>query len=123
MTTKSIAAPVAEIILTTKKPLLIVLTPRRPEDRWMFDRKGLLSLDPNGIITWHSDDFIFSESSGKSMTDISRGFKFLFHEGWEVLLSEKDPAWHEFITQPCTYLKDSIRIPVHPSSFTLGGRN
>ncbi|PSB57755.1 hypothetical protein [Chamaesiphon polymorphus] len=89
-----------ELSLKVGSPLLIVLTPRHPKNRWWIDRFGLLSLKPNGIITWSSDDFISGEPYGRSVADLSRGFKLLFHEGWEILLAENDSVWYEFITEP-----------------------
>ncbi len=113
--------PVTHVTLITEKPLLIVLTPSMPKrNGWWRDRNGLLSLRPDGVILWHSDDFIVIEPHGRSMTDIKMGFKNLFKGGWDVLLSENKSVWHELSFGNCDYLNDSVIIPVYPSPFTLG---
>ncbi|WP_373539340.1 hypothetical protein [Chamaesiphon sp.] len=112
--------PITELTLTTDKPILIVLTPFMPKrDGWWIDRKGLLYLNHDGIITWHSDNFIASEPCGKSMTDIVLGFKHLAKEGWNPLLSEDGSVWHELSFGNCDYSADRVLIPVYPSPFTL----
>jgi hypothetical protein len=118
--TTTITAPATHITLTTDKPLLIVLTPMFTRDHWWKERKGLLQVNRDGIITWYSDDFIDTEPYGRSMTDIKMGFKNLFKGGWDVLLSENKSVWHELSFGNCDYLNDSVTIPVYPSTFTLG---
>ncbi len=113
-------APGTHITLAIAKPLLIVLTPMSAKNTWWTDRKGLLSLRPDGVLIWHSDDFIATEPWGRSMTDINNGFKQFGRDGWNPLLSENNSVWHELSFGNCDYLNDSVIIPVYPSTFTLG---
>ena len=111
--------PVTGLTLTTDKPLLVILTPQSPKNSWWLDRKGLLSRRPDGVLIWHSDDFISNEPWGRSMTDINSGFKQFGKDGWNPLLSESGSVWHELSFGNCDYLTDSVLIPVYPSTFTL----
>jgi hypothetical protein len=120
---KTDTVPITELTLKADKQLLVILTPQSPKNNWWRERKGLLSLRPDGVIVWHSDDFINTEPYGRSMTDIKMGFKKLFKGGWDVLLSENNSVWHELSFGNCDYLNDSVVIPVYPSTFTLGDRN
>ena len=115
--------PITELTLTTDKPLLVILTPQSPKNSWWLDRAGLLSLRPDGVLTWYSDDFISTEPWGRSMTDINNGFKQFGKDGWNPLLSESGSIWYELSFGVCDYLKDSVIIPVDPSTFALGDRN
>ena len=116
--------PITELTLITDKSLLIVLTPRpRMFNDWWLDRKGLLSLKPDGVILWHSDHAIADDPWGRSMTDLYWGFKQLAIDGWDIFLSEDGSVWHELAFTACNYLRDSVIIPVYPSTFTLGDRN
>jgi hypothetical protein len=123
MTTTSATAPVTEIILTPKNPLKIMLTPSncmRRSTWWVEDRQGLLSLRPDGLVVWHSLDFIATEPYGRAMADINAGFKTFFKEGWNILLAYTDSAWGELSFDTCDYSKESVIIPTYPSTFKLG---
>lgn len=123
MTSTLITALATELTLTTNKPLSIVLTPRSPSNAWWLDRKGLLSLKPDGVILWHSDHAIAADPWGRSMTDLYWGFKQLAIDGWDIFLSEDSSVWHELAFTASNYLRDRVIIPVYPSKFTLGDRN
>lgn len=122
MTTNLITAPVTHIALTTERSLLIVLKPDSYKS-WWLPRKGLLTLNHDGILIWHSDHNISEKPFGEKMTDLISGFKPLGREGWRILLSERGDTWAEWGFGECEYLTNRVLIPVYPSTFTLGDRN
>ena len=122
MTTNLISAPATHIVLTTEKPLLIVLKPDSHKS-WWIDRKGILSLNHDGVVKWHSDHNISEKPFGEQMTNLISGFKPLGKEGWTFWLSEDGNIWGEWGFGECEYSSNQILIPVYPSTFTLGDRN
>jgi hypothetical protein len=120
----SIQLPVTELVLEIDKPLLIVLAPIS-QTSWCRERKGVLSLCPNQIINWVSDDFSFPASHyGRSISGIESHFKpYLCRHGWEMFLSASGGVWYEYMLGECQYKNNLVTIAVGASSFRLGGSN
>jgi hypothetical protein len=115
-------APIAtELTLKVGEPLLVVLTPYSPKNAWWQERKGILTLLPDGIVDLNSD-YLNGEGRGNEIIHVSHQyFKQAMREGWSVYLAycSKPTVWHDFNAVPWQYDPDRVIISADTCAWKL----
>jgi hypothetical protein len=112
-----------ETAMTLKvgEPLLVVLTPYLPANAWWGERKGILTLLPDGVIDLNSD-YLKCDGRGNEVTNVSyQYFKQAMRDGWSVYLAycSKPSVWHDFNAVPWQYEPDRVIISADTCDWKL----
>jgi hypothetical protein len=110
-----------ELTLKVGEPLLFVLTPYSPKNAWWQERKGILTLLPDGVVDLNSD-YLSCDGRGNEIINVSHQyFKQAMREGWSVYMAccAKPTIWYDFNPVPWQYEPDRVIISADSCDWKL----